>query len=305
MEEKESTQINNGNNLKTVKTYMSDMADTVRQNEISVIKVALAEQNKHEREDLYRKIEGTPKTKFFWALGGIIIIACAIYGTYYLINQKKIKDTPAPIIREESIISYDSSKKIVLKEGSDLSKIISDLKKDIITSSSGNIDYIKIYQQSGETEEIITTKTLFEKLKLSAPASLVRSLSDSYMIGMYTKSVSNIPDDPNNKSKLFIIFQSDDYEYSYAGMLDWEKTMVIDMLPIFNLETGESNITLSEKKWNDIIVNNKDARVSLNENNKPILYYLFIDKNNLIITESTDVIKEIYSRLIIKNMKPL
>jgi hypothetical protein len=55
----------------------------------------------------------------------------------------------------------------------------------------------------------------------------------------------------------------------------------------------------------DIIINNKDARVLLNEDGKPILYYMFVDKNNLIITDSIDAIKEIVSRLMLKNIKPL
>jgi hypothetical protein len=45
--------------------------------------------------------------------------------------------------------------------------------------------------------------------------------------------------------------------------------------------------------------------VAVDENGKPMIYYLFIDKNKLLVTESTDVIKEVTSRLMIKNMKPL
>ncbi len=304
MEEKQPTQPNN-ENLKTVKTYMSDMAETVRQNEISVIKVALAEQNKHEREDLYRKVEGTTSKKFFWAIGGIVILAGAIYGSYYLLGQKKVKDAPAPIVREESIISYDGVKEISLGQTNSLIKSIVETEKNSQASSSGNIDYIKIYQDNNGVNELITIKTLFSNLRFNAPASLVRSLSDSYMMGIYAKSFSDAPNDPNSKPKLFMIFQSNDYEYSYAGMLEWEKTMASEMIPLFKPEAADTYTNQTGLVWKDIIISNKDARVVLDESGKPMIYYLFIDKNKLLITESTDVIKEVTSRLMIKNMKPL
>ena len=44
MDEKETQPNNQGVNLKTLRTYTSDMADAVRENEISVIKIAVAEQ---------------------------------------------------------------------------------------------------------------------------------------------------------------------------------------------------------------------------------------------------------------------
>ncbi len=304
MEEQEKTQ-NNNENLKTVKTYMSDMAETVRQNEISVIKVALAEQNKHDREDLYRKVEGTTSKKFFWAIGGIIILAGAIFGSYYLLGQKKVKDAPAQIVREESIISYDGTKEIYLNQTNSLIKSVIETEKSSQASFGGNIDYVKIYQDNNGVSELVTIKTLFDNLRLTAPASLVRSLSDSYMMGIYAKSFSDTPNDPNSKPKLFIILQSNDYEYSYAGMLEWEKTMASDILPLFRPEIADTYVNQTGIQWKDIIISNKDARVAVDENGKPMIYYLFIDKNKLLVTESTDVIKEVTSRLMIKNMKPL
>ena len=42
-------------NLNVLRTYTSDMADMVRTNEASVIKIALAEKNKREQEELIKK----------------------------------------------------------------------------------------------------------------------------------------------------------------------------------------------------------------------------------------------------------
>lgn len=294
--EEQKTNSNNQESLKTIRTYMTDMADTVRANEISVIKVALAEQNKHEREDLNRKIEGTPIKKIFWFIGGLILIAGAIYGVYFL-NQQKIKiDTPAPVIRETSIISYDGTTPVLITGSEILTDKINAAKKETAANNkTGAINFISLSSEINGVKESILVKNLFSSLGFTAPSSLVRSLSDSYMVGTYS----------NGNPKLFIILQTQNYESTYAGMLDWEKTLASDMFNLFELNTNDNKLQLNEKKWKDVIINNKDARVLINENDVPILYYLFADKNNLVIADSTDTLKEIIARLAIKNIKPL
>lgn len=292
--EKENKQPNNGNNIKTVRTYLSDMAETVRANEISVIKVALAEQNKNERENIYRQIEGTNTKKFWWFVGGIIFIVGAIVGSYFIFNQKEKNEIPVQIEKDTTIISYDEMSSI---EGTDdLTEKINKVKKEIgDTNKTGSIKFISLTRDVNGVNEKIILKDFFTLLGFRAPSSFIRSLSDKYMIGTYT----------TDRPHLFIIFQIKDYEYAYAGMLDWEKTLASDVVSLFELDTKETKLQLEEKKWKDLIINNKDSRILKNENNKIILYYLFNNKNNLIITDSEDTLKEIITKLIIKNIKPL
>ena len=284
-------QINNGGKIKTVRTYLSDMADTVRENEISVIEVALAEQNKNERENIYRQVEGSNTKKTLWFISGIILIGGALFGAYYLLSQKAKQDIPNQIVTEETIISYD--KIVPIDETEDLTKKINALKKE--AGQTNEIKYISLSKDINGLKEKITTKELFSLLGFTASSSLSWSLSDEYMIGTYTT------DSPH----LFMIFKVKDYSYAYAGMLEWEQTLANDLLSLFEIDTKDSKIQMSDKKWTDIIINNKDSRVFKNENDKPILYYLFNNKNNLIITDDSDTIKEIISKLIIKNIKPL
>src|SRR3989344_235299 len=95
--------------LKVLRTYTSDMAEAVRTNEMSVIKIALAEKDKREQEELYKKAEGSKFSRVLFIIGGIILISFAIYGSYFLIEQKKTKEIPkSTITNVESFISYDS-----------------------------------------------------------------------------------------------------------------------------------------------------------------------------------------------------
>ena len=300
MDEKDKQPQNNGN-LKTVRTYLSDMADTVRANEISVIKVALAEQNKHEREDLYRKAEGTPLSKILWIIGGIILIIGAITGIYFIMQKKAKDNIPQQITKEETLISYDEIYNLDLAEGDNIIDKIVAAQKEVNTSGKDNsIKFISISNEIAGVKEKIPVKEFFQRIQSEVPSSLIRSLSDSYMIGTYKKDSTS-----NDKASLFIIFQVSDYSYAYAGMLEWEKTMAGEMYDLFGLKTNQNRLQINQEPFKDVIMWNKDARILYNENGTPILYYLFTDKNNLIITDNSDAIKEIMARLVIKNIKPL
>ena len=218
--------INTGGELKTLRTYMTDMADSVRANEVSVIKVALAEQNKKETEELYRKVEGTPTKKIFWFIGGLILIGVAIYGSYYLLQLKAKINTIEKVVKVESLISSDEISGIVLADNDQLIEKIQNVEQEKSSSSvNGSIKFIPISKMVNGVEESLSTVDIFSRLKFTAPSSLVRSLSDSYMIGTYNK---------DSTSKLFFIFQSKDYEYSYAGMLEWENTLENDMTDLLH-----------------------------------------------------------------------
>jgi len=296
-------QLNNQGGLKTIRTYLSDMADTVRANEASVIKVALAEQKRHERDMIYKKMEGTPFKKFLWVLGGIILIAGAIYGTIFISKEKEKKDILSQVVIEKALVSYDKILSIDINETDDLIEKINTAKNELMSLEKQNLlGFISITKQIAEKKEKVGVAEFFSKMNFRAPSSLVRSLSDSYMVGVYNKDETP----PNSgDTGLFIILQPKDYTYVYAGMLEWEELMASDMFDLFSLNTTESKIQISEKQFKDILINNKDVRVLYNEEKVPILYYVFSDKNNLIITDNENTLREIISRLIIKNIKPL
>jgi len=102
-----------------------------------------------------------------------------------------------------------------------------------------------------------------------------------------------------------LIFQTTDYNQAYASMLAWEKTMENDLAKIFNMKLpvsadGTTQIT-SEKKWRDILINNKDVRVLYGDTGEGLIYYVFTNKNDFVITNNIEALKEIMNRLAISN----
>jgi len=304
--EENKPQINKASgDIKTIHTYLTDMAETVRDNEVSVIKIAMAEQKKHEREDVYKKAEGTSFSKTILIIGAIILIAGALFGVYYVIQQNKEKSAPITVLNTtniEALISYDNQSFVDTTNVISLNDFTSLLKPetDKVNKPDAIASIFLTTSISGKPE-LLKLDNLISMAGLSAPSSLTRSLSGNYMVGTYTPSVVN----EKTKPHLFLLFQVKDYNLVYAGMLEWEKTILDNMYSIFNIDVTGDRSQLFETPFKDIIVDNKDARILSDKDGNPVLYYIFIDKTNLVITDSQDTIKKIGTMLLLKKTKPL
>lgn len=292
----------NDKDIKVLRTYTSDMADAIRTNEISVIKIALAEKEKREREEIYKEAEGTNTSKTFLVIGGIILIVAALVGSYFLFQKKITKDIPQPIVNNiETFIAYDSKSNIDVTNVTNATDLLTSLNSDQ-TINTGTVKALFLTKNiSGVTEEL-TAKSFLSLINTTAPGTLTRSLSDKYLLGKYLNQNSVIESD---KSAMFLIFQTTNYSLTYASMLDWERTMLIDLVALFNINIPKTDSVAFERPWKDIIINNKDARVLYGENGEGILYYVFVNKYNFVITNNEDALKEVISRLIIKDSKPI
>lgn len=300
--EEENTQPNGNKKPQIiVRTYMSDMAEAVRQNEMSVIKIALEEQKRRERGDYYLKVEGTPKKKLFWIMGGILILAGAIGITYFAIQKGKEKELPPPIIQTfVSLVSYDTEESIDITNivnKSDLVKIIeNELNKKNV---NGSIKALFLKKTIDGLISPFSLNNFWEITKTNIPGTLTRSFAEEYTLGVYT------PISPYDKNRLFLIIKINNYDQAYAGMLEWEKNMLSDLFPVFKIDINEENKELLEKQFKDIIIKNKDARILYTNDGADILFYIFPDKKTLIITDSQEAIKEIITRLLAQQAKPL
>lgn len=292
-----------GQDLKTIHTYSSDMADAVRTNEVSVIKIALAEQNKRELEAKYKAQQGTNVSKILMLLGGIILIGLAIGGVYFLMKKKEAANiAPASLSTKniDTLISYDDQSFLDTTNATsieDITKIINTEATKTITP--GKIKSLFLTKGITGAAELITSRNFLSIIKTTAPEALTRSLEDKSMTGLYQPKANG------SKPHLFMLFQTKDYNQAYAGMLGWEKTMLSDMFLLFGVDISGDRNALLEKPWNDIIIKNKDARILYDDIGTELLYYVFINKNTFLIADNQEAINEIIDRVLAKNIKPL
>lgn len=300
MEENKPQQNNNEEGFQVLRTYSSDMADAVRNNEMSVIKIAMAEQKRHEMEKVYEEEKKISTSKILLIIGGLVLIISSIIGLYFLFQKKNTDNIAQQIIGATvTLISYDDQSYIDTTNISASINLINAIKLEMSKSEKqGAVKSFFFTRNTNGIISLIPLKDLLSLINVTASSSLINSFSDKYMVGTYTPAAEN-------KSHLFLMFEIKDYNQSYAGMLAWERTLLNDMFPFFKIDVSGDSSNLLNTPWKDTIINNKDVRVLYDKNSNALLYYIFIDKSNFLITDNEDTIKEIISRLLTKNTKPL
>jgi hypothetical protein len=293
MEENKDQQNQKGDNLKVLRTYTSDMAQVIRDNEISAIKIAMAEKEKKDEDLLYRKSEGTNKSKILLISVGIIFIIASILISYFLLKKKDPIETPTPFTSKiDTFISYDTSSFIDVTGIKNVNELSDLIKKENI-SEIKSVQALFFTRKINDSSITISSADFISLISENVPAPLVRSLYPKYLIGKYL--------DNNNLEKnisIFLIFKTNNYDQAYASMLSWENTMLRDLSVLFNLEIKNNNF---EKKWKDIVINNKDARILYGENDEVILSYVFVNKNDFVITSDLNTMREIINKMLLKS----
>ena len=287
------------NSNKVLRTFSSDMAEAVRENEMSVIKIALAEKERREQEELYKKAKGTKLSRFLFVFLGLIIIFGSGFGAFYFVKQNKINKEKAfelKKIQVNTFLSYTNAHFIDSQKIYDSMSLASAINERSGADTNG-INAIFLTKTNEEGEKIpIDKDTFLSVIKSSAPESLKRSMDPDFLLGKVVSKESN-------ESSQFLIFKINNYGQAYATMLDWEQALLKDLFIIFNINISESDNSLFEKSWADLIISNKDVRVLLGQDGEGVLFYSFINKKTLVITTSKNALNEIMYQVFLKETK--
>ena len=92
--------------------------------------------------------------------------------------------------------------------------------------------------------------------------------------------------------KPFLLIKLDSFEQAYPGMLEWEKDIKDDLLPLFANDEKVLAIP-ADKTFDDLTISNKGTRVLRDSERNAVLIYTFIDNNMLLITDNEDSLKNL------------
>ena len=154
----------------------------------------------------------------------------------------------------------------------------------------GSIEQVQLKKISTSTP-LVTTEEFFNILNTKAPGTLIRALDPLFMLGLIgdTSQASSI-------AHTFLIIKLDSFDNTYAGMLAWENDMSNDLLPLFASEEAVSTLP-SNTPFQDITIQNKDARALKDQNGNTVLLYSFYDNNMIIITDNETSLRTLVIRL--------
>ncbi len=296
-----------------IRTYESDVAKIMASNRTSKASMVLAETKKREElrnsnaennEAISNKNKvALPVKKILSIILGIVFILGGFYAGFYFYNKSVLANPPAPEVKKviPSIISADSQKLLSI-DGMNGKEILQSINSNITKSKlgTGKIHEIILTTKSGDVVNAVKAPLFLEKTNIEAPNQLTRSLSNRMMVG----AIKDNKDENIN----FLVFTTEFFQNSYAGMLFWEKDMANELEDIMNyrMKIDKINENASSTinnyfgirgKFIDKQIKNRDIREFIHESGEPMFLYSFIDKNTLIITENEDAFSKLIDKI--------
>ena len=278
-------------NPQTLHTFQSDLADSIKSGQGSMVKIAMAEHEKHQREK--ESIDPASKRNTIYIAGGILLVVIAVVLVGYGLYQNIPKTVP--ISQQTStlstIISVDTTDGINvtgLTRNNLAEQIGNEYAK--LTPTLGTVTRIVPFTQAlNSPQHLLTTEELFTTLQSSIPGEVVRSLDPTFTIGVHAF----------NGNGLFLAFKTNSYTVTLAGMLTWERSMFDELYKIFNIPITGDNKNLFGGAFKDQVIKNQDSRALVDSKGNVVLFYTFLgeDKSTLIITNNQDTLVEILNRL--------
>jgi len=330
--------------ISSLRTYEDDVKNAVQRNNVSTAKILMAEQQKRQKEqDNFEQNSPSSKTNVVKITVSVVFVILGIAavggGYYFYLRSVPQKTQPLTVLNSSKIIDTESETQIDAA-GKTNREVVGEIRKIIKNGSSeikeNDLKEIKllrtvITEENGkEFSNILSLETqeLFTLLETREPDALVRSLDKEFLLGAH-----------NNKNKIepFIVFKTNDFEISYAKMLEWEYVLVSNIKDIFfenfgssqgfigeeadNTITPEINVSdattststvvtststtpvINAKKYNerefkDLVLANRDTRAIIDKDGKTLFFYTFINRDYLILTTNIETLNTIVTRLV-------
>lgn len=312
----------------TVRTYQSDIANTIKNDNVSMIKIALSEKKRQERRGAFDDIADSGKKNLYIVIGAVfaLLVVAGLIGGYMYLQAEKNKVVIQAEQQKVQPLLYTETVSILNIDQiniSDLFKIIEKDKEAVM--ELGEMKAIIPTVGSSTEERALTTAEFFTLINSRAPDGLVRSLGPNFTLGVYAFT----------PREMFAVFKVSSYDAAFAGMFEWEPSIESDLGDIFinkkdrvstdlgtlssprttgvssasgtaqasGTQSGAGNAAgspfgiLSQRKFVDKVLSNKDARVLVDTNGKEAMLYTFLDKETLVIATSEKSLKEIIFRL--------
>ncbi|MBI5138816.1 MAG: hypothetical protein HZA95_03405 [Candidatus Vogelbacteria bacterium] len=273
--------------IRPVRTYKDDMSEAMKGGNFSLVGMAIKEDEKR-REKIEEVTEEKKESHLFAILSTILILGALGIGGYLVYT--KILRAPNSVDKAATsgYIAPVFSEKVntlVLDNKTD-TQLMAAIKSDVrnISAPIGTMQAERIV--NSEVDNIdITFQRFASFLRLRAPASLVRNIDPEFMIGIHSSA----------ESTGFVYLKPTNYETVFAGMLEWEPSIMRDLYGMLTGKTPDDS--LLKLKFTDAVIKNVDARVAKNETGQTVFMYSFFTQNTLIISTNEGTFTEVITRL--------
>ncbi len=222
-----------------------------------------------------------------------ILVIGGIGGGYYLYTIRPQGNTvPIPIKNNTSTVLIPSIVTpntqeildITGKQGAEIVTYIKQTETKLQQYELHEIIFRKKNPSTNSGQQTLTAPEFISKLWLNTPDNFVSSLNPNlWMFGVDSTG--------NNNSSPFVLFTTNFFQNTFAGMLAWEPTLPLDLSSIFNFPINSSG------KYEDRILHNKNIREFVNASGTPLFLYGFLDQDRLLITRNESTFSDVVDRI--------
>jgi len=299
-------------NRSSIRTFHSDVAETIKEQKFSVSDIALAEQKKRIRTPTKPKIQvkkKVGKNVIIIAIGAVFVLAGA-FGVYLALQN--LTDTGEPIdFAHETLIFVNEQLEV---PATNLSRrktleLLSEV-KGATNLSLGEIADIQFITSSLDTSRVVNSSYFLNLLDSRASSAFDRALLNEFMLGIHMF----------DEERYFIILKTDSFETAFAEIFKWEDKIeddlsfivrkVKDITPPTQVATSTATSTptatntpektlaeIHKNKFIDVVIRNRDVRAIFGSDGKPTFLYSFPDKETIVITSNANTLVEVFERL--------
>ena len=227
----------------------------------------------------------------------LILAASGLSYVAYVSFQNRGTVTPERSI--PTFVSTNIQNEVVLFEPFSRVTLIDtiEFERGNLAQPAGSVAHLHFIQSMLGNDTPLIAKDFLAVLAPTAPGSFTRSLEPEFTFGFHNRE-TNEP---------FLVAKTRFFENAFAGMLQWEARMRFDLAPLFgnpaatasrvSEDTAFGKSVTGSTTFVDMVIQNKDTRALLDENERIVLLYSFIDRETIVITTNTDTFKEILGRM--------
>jgi hypothetical protein len=268
-----------------IHTFATDIAHEVQGKNMSVIKIALAEQRRQQEYSSIVKQSKNQRLLYVllatvFVVGGVLLIASSL--------NKQNETLPIPQTSQPKANSIIFSDDQIVFDVTDFSRseLVQGFRQKYGFVSTPGVTNIITIKESNDGLRTLSGAEFISIVGTNAPEALTPLLQKDFMVGFFQEQ---------REKEVFVILQFDQFDTFVNQMREWEPFLLEDLITLFSI-TNTSGSILFSQPFNSEILLNKESRILRDQNQNFILGYTFADRGTVIITSSKETLTELLDR---------
>ena len=279
-----------------VETYAEDMAKVLENDTEGLVKKIIHGEEEHEAEKRNLSPE-SKKNKLFMLVSLVLIIFALATLSFFFFkknsNTVAIEKQFIPIIFNDQSVFLEVS-------GFDRDEITQTVLSEINVAKIKDGGLEGIYLT--ESKKIVGLRRFLALIKSSfTPDDSALFVSESFLMGVVNNESTS--SSVSAGKHFFILLKVRSIADIFDSMRAWENKMFSDLHAFFGVEIESGTGYLLTKNFENGIVENKNARILYDKDNKIVMMYVLADDNSIIITNEQSATHEIMLRLASSQVK--